>query len=409
MNKQFIQLIERDSLDELRAYFETLPAEKPLDLEDELIMLDHFNPEVVMSFTYRFRFSQKGEIRFIQVAPANVRRTYINYRGLWLTTQKYVIDNNLVEVARDFSEMRTFDDVDYLLEHGSTPIIGDFLRYHALENDEQVLTLARHESKSLFRGYVSHGKYGRFISEYVLTEIVSNRLYSAFNAVVWQYGRNFKKRARTMTFEQMKEKHLDNIAIPSKLQVEVLRGGDRWFVQPLLQTTPLSPDAVSVLFEMNYDVQWLKIHVVNVYCVGGYRFEPEYEKQLFKALAKKNLDECLISFKLRNDDKVNGDVIFAENASPTTLIKFIKEHWLSDAGQVAALKRGLGDVARVFISRFTPEHGMCGEAEVVLVTFYPVEVINLYTVFHSMCSQALALLREKSEEGINFYYQHHAY
>lgn len=409
MKKKFIQLIERNSVEELRSYFDDLPAEKPLDSEDELIMLDHFNPEVVMSFTYRFRFSQKGEIRFIQVAPANVRRTYINYRGLWSTTQKYVIDNNLVEVARDFSEMRMFDDVDYLLEHGSPAMISDCMRYHVLENDDQVLALARHECTSLFRGYVSYGKYGRFVSDAVLTEIVNNELSSAFNAVVWQYGRNFKKRAKTQTYEQMKAKHLDNIAIPGVLQVAVLKSGNRWMIEPLLKTTPLVPEAQAVLFEMNFDAQWLKIHVVNMYCVGGYRFEPQYEELLFKALAKKNLDECLISFKLRNDDKVGGDVIFAENASPETLIKFIKEHWLSDAGQVAALKRGLGDVARVFISRFTPEHGMCGEAEVVLVTFYPVEVINLYTVFHSMCSEALSLLRQKSEEGISFYYQHHAY
>ena len=400
--KKFIQLVERDSLDELRAYFETLSAEKPLDLEDELLMLEHFCPEVVKAFTNRFRFSEKAEVRFINVAPQDIRRPYINYRGLWPSTQKYVIDNNLVDVARDFSEMRSFDDVDYLLEHGSPIMIDNFLRDHSI-SDAQLLTLAHHPSKLLFRSYVSRGKYGRFISESVIEAIVNEQLESAFNAIVWQFGRNFKKRAKTMSYEEMQSKHLDNIMLPAKFQVQVLKDCNRWMVEPLLKTTPLAVEAQDTLFAMNYDAEWLKIHVVNMYCVGSYRFKPQYEEKLFKALAKKNLDDCLLEFRHRDD------VMFVTYATPATVIKYLKERWPTDDGQVAALSLGNGEIARSLISRFTPEHGMCWQAEVKLVEIYSVDIINLYTVFHSMCAEALSLLRQKSEAGINFYYQHHSF
>jgi len=305
-------------------------------------------------------------------------------------------------VAREFSEMRSFDDVDYLLEHGSPVVIDDFLRDHSV-SDAQLLTLAHHQNKSLFRGYVSRGKYGRFISESVIEAIVNEQLESAFNAIVWQFGRNFKKRAKTMSYEEMQSKHLDNIMLPAKFQVQVLKDCNRWMVEPLLKTTPLAVEAQDTLFKLNYDAEWLRIHVVNMYCVGGYRFKSQYEEKLFKALAKKNLDDCLLEFRHRDD------VMFITYASPATVIKYLKERWPTDDGQVAALSRGIGEIARTLISRFTPEHGMCWQAEVKLVEIYSVEIINLYTVFHSMCAEALSLLRQKSEDGINFYYQHHSF
>jgi len=267
------------------------------------------------------------------------------------------------------------------------------------KDDEQILKLAR-DTKNihLFCAYVSHGEYGRPVSDAVLKTIVNEELEDAFNSIVWQYRRNFKKRKCRYTFTDQ----ISGIALPVKLQVQILKKRNRTMVRALLQNTPLAPEAQKTLFEMNYDAQWLKMHVINMYCLNGYRFEPMWEKKLFGTLGKKNLDGCLLDFNYRDD------VLVIENLSLAALPKYIKEAQLSDEGQVAALSRGSDEVARALISRFSSECGMCWQAEVKLADACSLEVINLYTAFHTMCDEALSLLKQKSEEAFEFYQSHHA-
>jgi len=267
------------------------------------------------------------------------------------------------------------------------------------KEDEQVIKLARDtENIHLFSAYVSHGEYGRPVSENVLKTIVNEELEDAFNSVVWQYRRNFKKRKCRYTSTD----EVSGIALPVKLQVQILKKRNRMMVRALLQNTPLAPEAQKTLFDMGYDAEWLKMHVVNMYCLNGYRFEPEWEEKLFLALGKKELDGCLLDFNYRDD------VLVIENLSLAALPKYIKEAPLSDEGQVAALARGDDEVAKALISRFSAQCGMCWQAEVKLADMYSVEVINLYTAFHTMCDEALVLLEEKSEEAFLFYQEHHA-
>ena len=400
MKKKIVQLLERNDVQELQAYFDSLPSGKPLDVHDELVLLEHFPKAAVTSFMMRFRFSEKAEIIFVTRAPGSMRRTYINLYGLRPTTQKFVIDQNLVDVATDFVPMRRFDDVDYLLDKASPAIIRAFLFYHPLENDDQVVKLLNLENKSLFKTYVDKD---RFVSENVQRLIIEERKISAFNALMFKFHRNFKKKARTLTLDQMKAKQLDNLWLSDEFQLLVLEQADRLFVSLLLRTTPLSPAAQQLMFDRHFDASWFKLHVESVYGVASYRFTLELEPQLFKLLAIHNLDDCLTEFRQRDD------VSFVRLASPQTVLKYLKDYWLSDEAQVALVARGNAELIRAFIARFSPEHGMCWQAEVKLVEVASLETIKLYISFHSMCRQALDLLQQKSQEGIGFYYGHHPY
>lgn len=400
MAKKVIKVIERQNADELQAYFAAMPDGKPLDLHEERVLLEYF-PEVgVKCYINRFRFSEKAEILFIDKAPAPIRLTYINYYGLRETTQRHIIDKNLIDAAQDFIRMRHFDDLDYLLAHGSPLLIGSYLREYSLPNDNLVLMLLRLENTSLFNAYVSRG---HFISEDVIKVIIDERRTSAFNALVYTYFRRFKKKVKTMTYQQMRSNQVADVMLSGELQKLVMDTFDRWFIEPMLKTTPLVPEVQAMLFDRNYDVEWLKLHVSVLYCVGGYRFEPDYELRLFKLLASKNLDDCLTTFRHRDD------VGFVSNASIPAAIKYIKEFWLTDDGQVAAIGRGNVELIKVLISRYSPEHGLCWQAEVKLVEVCSPEIIRLYTSFHTMCGEALSLLGRKSKPELDYYYSKHPY
>jgi len=59
MNNKIISLIERNADNELKAYFASLTSEEPLDLHEELVLLEHFSPAAVKSYINRFRFSKE--------------------------------------------------------------------------------------------------------------------------------------------------------------------------------------------------------------------------------------------------------------------------------------------------------------------------------------------------------------
>ena len=172
MAKKIISLLERNNVDELRAYFDAMPAGRPLDYPDEILILEHFFEPVVQSYVSRFPLSKEAEAIFIKKAPAALRQLYINLHGLKPETQNFIIKENLKDVAADYCTMRTFDDVSFLLEKGSGVVLRNYLVRYPLENDELVLKLLRHPNSNLMVSYINTGRY---ISTVVLETIVEER------------------------------------------------------------------------------------------------------------------------------------------------------------------------------------------------------------------------------------------
>jgi len=395
MAKKLISLIERNAADELKAYLDSTTLERPLDCHEEMVLLEHFLPEAVRSYINRFRFSEKAELVFIKKAPVEMRQMYINYYGLFEATQKEIIDQNLVGAAQDFMKMRRFWDDNYLLEHASDAILRPYVSLNILEGDEPVLKLLARGNRTLFSGYVNKGRY---ISEAVVREIIISRNEHAFKALMYRFYNTFKKKARkTADFEKVMQS-VSSLALSEEFQEAVLLGFDRMMVQTLLQTSPLAPKAQDILFRHNFDAQWLKLHVEDLYGMGGYRFTPENEEKLFKLLASKNLDECLTNFRLRDD------VSFVRLASVEAVSKYVKDFWLSDDGQIALLERGNIRLAKELISRYSPEHGLCWQAELVLAKNYSEEVLKVYISFHTLCFEAQDIIRARKMEGVMVYY-----
>lgn len=402
MAKKIITLIERNAADELKAYFDSVSAGQPLDCHEELVLVEHFQPEVIKSYINRFRFCEKAEIAFILKAPADMRRMYINYYGLADAVQKYIIDNNLKDAAADFVNLRRFWDDDYVLRHASDAILRPYVVLNAFEGDAPVLTLLQRSNASLFQSYVAKGRY---ISEAVMREVIVSHNEKAFSALMYRFYNRFKKKARNAEDFDKVMKSVAEFALPEELQVMVLQLFDRMLVEILLKTSPLAPAAQDVLFRHNYDAQWFKLHVSVLYGAGGYRFTPENEPKLFKLLASKNLDDCLTTFRLRDD------VAFVRIASVQAVSKYLKDFRLSDEAQVALLRRGNADLAKELISRYSPEHGMCWQAEVELAKIYSAEVIKAYISFHSLSFAAQDVIRaRKMEEGVmEYYFARHPY
>lgn len=400
MNNQIINLIERNADKELRAYFENMSHENPLDCHEEKVLLEHFLPAAVESYINRFRFSEDAEIMFIAKAPSGIRLSYINYYGLRPKTQRYIIEKNLVEAIKDFSRMRHFEDVDYLLEHGSDEAVRIYLANNRLEKDEQVIKVLHRKNYTLFREYVNK----QIISNAVKRTVVEEEDYDAFKAIVFKFYRMFRTQSRkAKDFNRLMESKLAAEAIPSDLQVKILQSHNRDLIMLLLQACPLSKEAQETLWKYNYDAEWLKFHVEHLYCMGGYRFTPENEEKLFKTLASKNLDDCLTQFRHQDD------VSFVKFASIKAVKNYIKNFWLTDEAQVALVDRGEGSLLKEFVSRFSASHGMCWQAEVELVKLGAWDAVKEYIFFHSMCWEALSQLKENQPELAEEYYSKHPY
>ncbi len=401
MGKKIVEILERDSADELKAYLDSSSAERPLDSHEELVMLEHFLPEAVRSYINRFRFSKEAEFQFIKKAPADMRWLYINYYGLFEETQKGIIDENLKDAAFDFMKLRRFWDDDYLLDNASASILSAYVRQYVLEGDGRVLKLLHHENSSLFSAYVAKG---RFISENVLCEIVASRKLPAFQAVMYRFHNAFKKKARRSDNIDKLVKETAEYALPEELQLKVIRTFDRMFLEILFKTALLAPAAQDLLFFHNFDAQWFKLHASTLYGMGGYRFTPENEAKLFTLLASKNLDDCLAEFRHRDD------LTFVRLASTDAVCRYVQNFWLSDDAQVALLRRGDVSLAKELISRYSPEHGLCWQAEVELAKRYSDEVIKAYVSFHSLAFEAQDVLRaRKKEEVMAYYFTKHPY
>ena len=59
MKKKFFQLIKRGNLDELKGFFSKLSDKEVLDIEEELLRPEQFNPKVVKIFVRYFVQSRK--------------------------------------------------------------------------------------------------------------------------------------------------------------------------------------------------------------------------------------------------------------------------------------------------------------------------------------------------------------
>ncbi|MBQ8750802.1 MAG: hypothetical protein IJZ30_04110 [Alphaproteobacteria bacterium] len=399
MSKKLITLIERKADEELKAYFGSLGKEKPLDCHEELVLLEHSSEDVILAYINRFRLSEKAEILMLEKVTPHIRLTYINYYGLREETQKFVIERNLLPVAFDFMKMHEFFDVDYLLENGDSEMIRAHINSHAL-NDEQVEKLLNHDNSSLFTSYVNKG---RFISDKIKELVIKNEDYSAFKAIVYHFYRTFKNKSKKARDYKKLMNQVSGVGLSSEQQIMVLSSFNRMFIELLLKTTPLSVKAQDYLIEHNFDASWFKIHVENLYCVGGYRFEGENEAKLFKVLAKKNLDDCLTELRLLDD------VSFVKFASVEAVRKYIKNFWLTDDAQVALIEGGNSTIIKELLSRYSPEHGICWQAEVALVSLNSTALIDFYISFHSMCWDALEILKKCNPELHKKYYTLHRY
>ncbi len=401
MDRKFQALIKRRNVDELKSYFEALPDGKPLNFPDEKLLLAQADNELaVMAYFKKFPFSDEAVKLFLNVASEPMRRSYINRYGLPWAAQKYVIDNKMTAVASDFTQMHFFDDVDYLLSHANPEMIRMHISKTKLNKEAQVLKLLHNENSSLFIAYVARGY---FISDKVIKVVIEERKVKAFRAILSRQYRRFKKLADKYDIDEIRKNYADEAILSEELQVAVLEDFNSLTTEFLLRNSPLWEKAQKFMIEHNFDVHWLILHVSHLYGVAGYRFAPELEPALFKALSLNGMDDCLTQFR-HQDDKV-----FVRYASAEAAIKYIKGFWLSDEAQVAVMLRGNAEIINALISRFTPEHGMCQEAEVEMVKMCSPDTIKHYVSFHSMCREALELLHKKCLEVFDYYFTRHAY
>lgn len=262
-----------------------------------------------------------------------------------------------------------------------------------------MLGLLRNPNRSLFPMYVNKGNK---VPDTVLKEVVKGRHIHAFKIIAVCYHRRFKELAKRMTFAEIIRQKPADIMFSEEIQLLVLDSGEQLMWQIMLCNMPLWPNVQKELHERQFEFDWFKMHVVHLYGMAGYRFEPQTEELMLAKLGCKNIDDCMRQFGQQNDAS------FVSVVSAMTAAQFCNEHWLSDDAQVSVIWRR-DQVINVLIRRFTPEHGMCWRAEVEMAKICPAVTIKMYIEFHSMCSEALNVLKMRFPELHYFYYTRHAY
>ena len=232
MKKTLVELVERDSVSELQAYFADMPAGQPLDSRDEMTLLEHFSPEAIKSYIARFRFSEKAEKVFIEKATSELRRQYINAYGLQEKTERFIVDKDLTDAALDYAYTRGFEDINYLLKYGSAPMIRAHIKENKLNRDSDLVTLLYHENKSLFTSYLSKGHY---ISDKVKTVIVEEHHYDAFRALTAYYYSMFTKKCRKgfKSYTDLKQNHSKELFLSDNIQLLVLDSEDKRLIEQM--------------------------------------------------------------------------------------------------------------------------------------------------------------------------------
>ena len=147
----------------------------------------------------------------------------------------------------------------------------------------------------------------------------------------------------------------------------------------------------------------LLVHTSSLYGKANYCFEADEEEKLFNILVKKGYENSLTSVRLKNEET------FFQIASSNAIRKYFLKFWPTDEGQLVIMKRRNPSLVKELINLCTPDHGLCWEAEVLMVKIYNEDVLNAYISFHTLCSEALEILKKKKPEIHNFYFTKHQF
>lgn len=396
-----VALLKQKSQEEIGVFFNDLIRKKQLHVDDELVMLKMAPMSTVQSYVKLYNFSsEKSEIEFIKRAPIKLRKSYIDYYGLYWKTQKYVIDHNLSEIAYDFMLTRRFDDELYLITSKQGGIIHAYIKIYTLK-ETLVLQLVNYENENMICSYINNLHY---ISDNVKNEIVRQKKYSAFFHLMRIFREKFYELSPSATnYQQLIAEKLADYYLPVSLQIELINNWDKNFADSLMRSIPLVPEVQRLIFKNKIDADMLLVHTSSLYGKANYCFEADEEEQLFNILVKKGYENSLTSVRLKNEET------FFQIASSNAIRKYFLKFWPTDEGQLVIMKRRNPSLVKELINLCTPDHGLCWEAEVLMVKIYNEDVLNAYISFHTLCSEALEILKKKKPEIHNFYFTKHQF
>lgn len=387
MGEKIKRLIRNGRNDELLKRFCAKRYRTRLNEEYEMLLIERCSPKVVLAYINHFFLSDKGEKCLVEKMPVEVCMWYYKLYCFSDATQLHIIDNNLVDVARAWFQNSDFCDVQYMLGCQNDDIILAYIESHKLENDEEVLYLLDHRNKNLLVSYI---KKGWALSNEVKEKIIERDNLYAFRALAEHYNHIYRIRLNNTSNFRVIMGQIEDYALTPDLQIKVLKDGNPMFVDVMLSLMPLSVEAQEYMVENNMSTSLFKKHVEGMYCLGGYRFEKEFEPSLFRAIAKNNLDECLTSYKYHDQLTV------VNYASVEAVLRYVKSVWLSDIAQVALIYRGDEAPIREFISRCSWDRGLCWEAEVALAHLNNDKLLEQYINIHTMCEEAVKILSAKN-------------
>ena len=383
MNEKIKRLIRKGSNDELLAYLSARRYRTRFDGLYERLLIDRCSKEVVLAYINRFSLSLDAEKYLVEKMPADVCVKYYNLQGFYDETEMHILDNNLVDVARELFKCNFFNDTQYILGCQKDDIIMAFLESCKELDESEVLYLLDHRNRNLLARYI---KRGWVLSDKVKAEIINRDNLQAFRALCEHYNHIYRIRVPHMHDFRQIMGQIEDYALTPELQIKVLRGDDPMFIEVMLSLMPLSMEAQEYMIETDMKRSLFKTHVENMYCLGGYRFEKEFEPKLFAAISKHNLDECLTSYKYHDNLSV------VTYASVNAVVQYVKSVWLSDIAQVALIYRGEELPITEFISRCSWDRGLCWEAEVALARLNNEKLLMQYINIHTMCHEAVKIL-----------------
>ncbi len=389
MNEKIKRLIRKGSNDELLAYLSARRYRTRFDELYEKLLIDRCSKEVVLAYINRFSLSLDAEKYLVEKMPADVCVKYYNLQGFYNETEMHIIDNNLVDVARELFKCNFFNDSQYILGCQKDDIIMAFIESCKELDEKEVMYLLDHRNRSILVKYI---KRGFVLSQKVKEEIIRKDNIQAFRALCEHYNHIYRIRVSHMHDFRQIMGQIEAYALTPDLQIEVLKNAGSMMVEVMLSLMPLCYEAQEYIVNDRLAKPLLKKHVECMYCLGGYRFEKDFESKLFFALSKNNLDECLMSYKYHDH------LAIVNNASVGALVNYVKNVWLWDTAQVALIYRGEEVAIREFISRCSFDRGLCWEAEVALAHLNNERLLEMYINIHTMCEEAVRILCKTNQK-----------
>ena len=398
MNKKIVEFIKRGANAEVLAYFGSKAYRASLNAEEEKLLLTCCSDEVFLSYINRFELSVEAEKKMIDMKNVVRCEAYIKKYGLCENVQRYLLDRNNYDMARVFFKYCNFVDEEYLLGSRNEEMVRIYLEYHALSKEEYILYLLSYRDLSILCDYINKG---RVVGDIVKDRIISTENATTFKALVYHYNKVLREESTFVTdFNWLKEK-VSAYGLNAKQQVRVLESGDRMLIEAMMSSVPLEKEAQAYLFENDLPKSFIQVHVVSLYGVGGYRFEKEHEEMLFKLLNKRSFDDCLISMRYYDT------LAIVKFCSDDYVFKFVKTTWLCDEAQIYLINNKKEYILKEFVARFTKDHGMCWQAEVLLVQRNLKELVGMYIKVHTMCDKALQILKRTQPLLFKKYHEIH--